>query len=660
MTVSTDLQPVVVDNVTDASQVETSGTRAVELVTMPDGRMFLITSEIGTSSAGIAVYEIDADPLSPTYGQVINPAGTGQTAPLANGAGDLGGKISQLSAGSAGAGYQQVQDIVAVTTAGGTTFVYTADAAGDSIGIAQLSAGGVLTKTGALTSSTTLDFVADVSTLRIGTTTYLLARSSGASDSLISYRVDDATGALTQVSRIVDGNGTAENYLADGDGASFGFLEAYSTSTGQHFVAVSGESGLSLFLAGPDGTLVFQNARGDDQNGATETDPQGNRLTRDLLSPSGSQTGLWDVDAATWGEIDGRTYLFVGGTDDDVTIFRVDPDARGDGTFDLTLVGQADNIWSDISALRFVDGAGGPYLAIGGEQGGLKFVEIAVNPATGVVSLLTASQLVVPDAGEPGAELADSEDIALSGGVIASASDNDGGVALLKFVVCFCEGTRILTRGGYRPVESLAAGDLVLTQDHGWQVLRWIGYRDEVFGPDAEETKRPVLIPGDLFGAGLPAGDLRLSRQHRIALRADRFRHDTGSVEVLVPAKDFCGLGGIELDRSLPRTRYFHLLFDRHEIVWANGIPCESFLFGENADQFLTDAQVRWIERALPALASGRQQMARPELRGARAVAQLRAMLKPDGFSFGIQFPRMLRRALLAARDGEGGAQRAA
>ena len=38
--------------------------------------------------------------------------------------------------------------------------------------------------------------------------------------------------------------------------------------------------------------------------------------------------------------------------------------------------------------------------------------------------------------------------------------------------VCFLEGTRILTRAGYWPVESLEAGDEVMTLNHGWQPVQ--------------------------------------------------------------------------------------------------------------------------------------------------------------------------------------------
>ena len=41
--------------------------------------------------------------------------------------------------------------------------------------------------------------------------------------------------------------------------------------------------------------------------------------------------------------------------------------------------------------------------------------------------------------------------------------------------VCFTRGTLIKTDQGERPIEDLLAGDMVLTMDHGYQPIRWIG-----------------------------------------------------------------------------------------------------------------------------------------------------------------------------------------
>ena len=423
------------DNLQDAGATEANSTRAVELVQLADGRLIMITSENGGGTDGIATYEIDGNPDSPTFGQIINPVGSGSTAPAGGGTSDLTGKISQLQFSGAGNGFDNIQSMEAVTLPTGETYVFTADVDRATIGIAQIGANGSLTEGPSLTDTLRLDQVQSLSVVNVGGQPILLAYAGGASDNLLSYAIDPATGGLTLLDREVDGNGTAENFLAGGNGESPSFVEGFTNSAGQSFVLAAGndggQNGISLWTINSAGQLTFQNARGDDQNGGSETDPQGNTLGRDLISPAGSQTGLDDSNAAAWAEIGGQTYVFVGGNDDDVSIFRVDPDAANDGTFDLTLVGQVDDVMSDISALQFIPSGTSGTLVIGGEQSELRYAAVLVNPTTGVVTLDLAGGRIVDDANDPGAELLDSEDLAYVNGVLVSASDNDNGVAIL-------------------------------------------------------------------------------------------------------------------------------------------------------------------------------------------------------------------------------------
>ena len=57
-------------------------------------------------------------------------------------------------------------------------------------------------------------------------------------------------------------------------------------------------------------------------------------------------------------------------------------------------------------------------------------------------------------------------------GLIANATAGGGLVANL---LCFALGTWITTPNGQIPIEELAAGDMVVTMDHGPQPIRWIG-----------------------------------------------------------------------------------------------------------------------------------------------------------------------------------------
>lgn len=59
----------------------------------------------------------------------------------------------------------------------------------------------------------------------------------------------------------------------------------------------------------------------------------------------------------------------------------------------------------------------------------------------------------------------------LSDGSVVSFSEVE------NIIICFTEGTRILTERGLRPIETLARGDMVVTRDHGLQPIRWAGHR---------------------------------------------------------------------------------------------------------------------------------------------------------------------------------------
>ena len=409
-----DLLLNVTDNLSDAGATETLATRAVELVTLANGDLIMITSErTSASHDGIATWRVDNDPTSATYGQVVS--------------GQLD-QVQESSTPNAGAGYDAIEDIAAITLSNGATYVFTADMDKDAIGISKIELDGTLTPQTSLIDNANLDEVQEVSIVEVGGQPILLALGGGTSDALVSYTINP-DGTLTQTDVVVDGSGVGENYLNNLTGTDASLLESFTDSSGNSFVIAGGsENGISLWTLDGAGQLTFQNARGDDQAGAGETDPQGNDLGRDVVSPAG--TGLFGANTGAFTEIDGQTYLIVGGFDDAVNVFRIDADTvNGDGTFDLTLVGLVTDIVTDISSMAILETDDGPVLVIGGEQNSLEFHSISVNGATGEVTL---SQVATLTEGQGGAtELSDSEALAVEGGLLVSASDNDNGVTII-------------------------------------------------------------------------------------------------------------------------------------------------------------------------------------------------------------------------------------
>ncbi len=152
----------------------------------------------------------------------------------------------------------------------------------------------------------------------------------------------------------------------------------------------------------------------------------------------------------------------------------------------------------------------------------------------------------------------------------------------IESVVCFASETRVLTPLGLRRVDALRIGDLVVTRDSGLQAIRWIA-RKEV---PAVGALAPVEIAAGRLGNTTP---LRVSPQHRILMRDGGLRLSHGSDEMLIAARHLVDGGGVHL-RPGGTVEYVHLMFARHEIVFAEGIEAESFHPGEMSLGRIADA----------------------------------------------------------------------
>lgn len=195
----------------------------------------------------------------------------------------------------------------------------------------------------------------------------------------------------------------------------------------------------------------------------------------------------------------------------------------------------------------------------------------------------------------------------------------------IQGVPCFCAGTLIETPDGPVPVERLEAGDSVLTRDHGAQVLRWIGgTRLSRLHLLRAPHLRPIRIRAGALGQGVPATDLLVSPQHRMLVRSAIARRMFDTDEVLVAAKQLLMLDGIDIADDLAEVGYFHLLFDRHEIVIANGAETESLYTGAEALQALGRAEMEEIMALAPMLGkAGHQPVAARLLPSGRKARKL-------------------------------------
>lgn len=174
------------------------------------------------------------------------------------------------------------------------------------------------------------------------------------------------------------------------------------------------------------------------------------------------------------------------------------------------------------------------------------------------------------------------------------AAPRDIGLADL-LCISFARGTLItLATGAQCPIERLAPQDRVLTRDHGPQPLRWRGQATlRALGVFA-----PVVITKGTLGN---SGDLIVSQHHRMFLYQRQRLAGMATAELLVQARHLVDGERIFL-REGGFVDYFSLVFDRHEIIYAEGIPAESLLVNETTISRLPGALSGEMQARFPGL----------------------------------------------------------
>jgi len=205
--------------------------------------------------------------------------------------------------------------------------------------------------------------------------------------------------------------------------------------------------------------------------------------------------------------------------------------------------------------------------------------------------------------------------------------------------ICFAEGTKIRTPFADVPIESLSAGDWVITPQRKIHQIKWIGSFDitiPVGLSDVFEKRLPVRIEADALGKGKPYDTLYLSQQHRVMLDGLDVSMMTGHDAALAPAVLLTEANnGVNIDRSVRRIRYYHILCSEHVVLVANGLPCESLLPGEVALNGFDEKTWEEILEACPELGDPERRKAylpvKPVLKSFE-VRALRRRKRPIGY----------------------------
>jgi T5SS/PEP-CTERM-associated repeat protein len=142
-------------------------------------------------------------------------------------------------------------------------------------------------------------------------------------------------------------------------------------------------------------------------------------------------------------------------------------------------------------------------------------------------------------------------------------------------VACFTSGTRIATTLGDVRVENLAIGDTVRTRFSGPARIKWIGHRriDCRRHPNPRRVW-PVRVRAGAFGDGAPCSDLFLSPDHAVFVD-----------DVLIPVRYLIN-GDTIAQQPRAAVTYYHVELERHDVMFAEGLACESYLDTGNRSNF--------------------------------------------------------------------------
>ena len=155
--------------------------------------------------------------------------------------------------------------------------------------------------------------------------------------------------------------------------------------------------------------------------------------------------------------------------------------------------------------------------------------------------------------------------------------------------VSFTRGTQIaLATGRQRKVEDLRAGDAVLTRDCGAQKIRWIGQNTQ----RAVGAFAPIKIAaGELNNIN----DLVVSPDHRLFIYQRTDHLQLGRAELLIKARYLVNGTSVTIQEG-GFVDYFQLLFDSHQIIYAEGIAAESMLVDDTTAPLLDKAVLKDLE----------------------------------------------------------------
>ena len=381
----------------------------------------------------------------------------------------------------------------------------------------------------------------------------------------VRFRISDIDGLTDTVNNFrdivtvrafdVDGNEIAVSITA---GSSLTVVDNTITASSTNYTPASAQASALIEVEGPVARIEVIYANGGNSQQAVyfsdiefDAMPEGsfddtiNAGAGDDLINSGLGDDLVDAGSGNdtlTGGFGADTLL--GGADDDTLFVGTGDDAQG-GDGDDTFV-------IDDGQL-----GGGNINVVGGEGAETTGDVLDFNG-----QLVTGSVVLTSDDLAPGGK---SGTATLLDGTTVTFSE-------IESIICFTQDAMIDTPNGPRAIGTLRPGDLVLTRDSGPQPLRWIGRRTV----EGAGSFAPIEFAPGSIGNSQP---LSVSPQHRMLIDDYRASLYFGEEEV-ISAAQFLVNGTDIRQREVAEVTYFHLLFDRHELIKSANIWSESYLPG--------------------------------------------------------------------------------
>ena len=236
--------------------------------------------------------------------------------------------------------------------------------------------------------------------------------------------------------------------------------------------------------------------------------------------------------------------------------------------------------------IAFASGSGALRIApasfaatIDGLQPGGTIVLTGISDATSA-TVLPGNTLEVSRSGGPAIDLKLDPGQDFSGDQF-HVGTSGGNAVLTESLPCYLAGTRIRTGHGEVPIEQLQVGDRVATRDGSAKPIRWIGRRSYTGAiPAGLRDVVPVSIAPGALADGVPMRELIVSPLHALYLD-----------DVLVPAERLVNGRTIRRRPDIDPIRYFHIELERHDVIFAEGAPAESFVDCDSRTMFHNAAE---------------------------------------------------------------------